>query len=105
MLGKLGDDFVPQKTGALTGRETLAEKWILSKMNTAAKEINEALANREFQKSTLVIYQYWYGQLCDVFIENSKAIIQDGAEHEQQSAKNTLYTALENALKMIHPFM
>ena len=99
------DGFVPQKTVALTGRETLAEKWILSKMNTAAKEINEALANREFQKSTLLIYQYWYNQVCDVFIENSKAIIQDGAEHEQLSAKNTLYTALENALKMIHPFM
>ena len=99
------DGFVPQKTVALTGRETLAEKWILSKMNTAAKEINEALSHREFQKSTLVIYQYWYNQLCDVFIENSKAIIQDGAENEQLSAKNTLYTALENALKMIHPFM
>ncbi|RYP87329.1 hypothetical protein DL769_000533 [Monosporascus sp. CRB-8-3] len=105
VLGKLGDDFVPQKTGSLTGKETLAEQWILSKMNTAAKEINEALAQREFQKSTLIVYQYWYNQLCDVFIENSKAIIQDGGEHEQRSAKDTLYTALENALKMIHPFM
>ena len=37
--------------------------------------------------------------------ENSKAIIQDGTEEEKRSAKDTLYTALEGALVMIHPFM
>lgn len=46
-----------------------------------------------------------YNELCDVYIENSKAIIRDGTEEEKRSAMNTLYTALEGALKMIHPFM
>jgi valyl-tRNA synthetase len=43
--------------------------------------------------------------LCDVFIENSKAIISDGTAEERKSAMETLYTALEGALRMIHPFM
>ena len=74
-------------------------------MNSAARDINKALADREFSRSTLVVYKYWYNELCDVYIENSKAIIRDGTEEERSSAIQTLYTALENALLMIHPFM
>ncbi|KAI8632111.1 tRNA synthetases class I-domain-containing protein [Xylariaceae sp. FL1651] len=104
VLGKLDEDFVPYKTPKPSGKESLAEKWILHKMNQCAKEMNEAIPAREFMKSTSAIYRYWYDELCDVFIENSKAIIQDGTEDEKKSAVNTLYTALESALKMIHPF-
>jgi valyl-tRNA synthetase len=105
VLGKLDADFVPRRTGGLTGKESLAEKWILHKLTNAAKDINKALADREFAKSTTFVYQYWYNQLCDVYIENSKAIIQDGTEEEKRSSIDTLYTALEGALTMIHPYM
>ncbi|KAL7819054.1 tRNA synthetases class I domain-containing protein [Trichoderma gracile] len=104
VLGSLPKDFVPSKTGAVPGK-TLAERWILHKMNQAAKEINIALAEREFSKSSIIVYRYWYNELCDVYIENSKAIIRDGTEEERNSAIQTLYTALEAALTMIHPFM
>lgn len=104
VLGSLPQDFVPSKTGAVPGK-TLAERWILHKMNQAAKEINIALADREFSKSSIIVYRYWYNELCDVYIENSKAIIRDGTEEERNSAIQTLYTALEAALTMIHPFM
>ncbi|KAF8866576.1 valyl-tRNA synthetase-like protein [Acephala macrosclerotiorum] len=105
VLGKLDADFVPQKTGKLTGKESLAERWILHKLTIAAKEVNQALADREFQKSTSIVYAYWYNQLCDVYIENSKAILQDGTPEEKRSALDTLYTALESALTMISPYM
>ena len=49
----------------------------------------------------LIIFSY----LCDVYIENSKSIIQDGTEEERNSAIQTLYTALDAALRLIHPFM
>ncbi|KAL6908446.1 tRNA synthetases class I domain-containing protein [Trichoderma evansii] len=104
VLGSLPKDFVPSKTGAVPGK-TLAERWILHKMNQAAKEINIAIADREFSKSTIIVYRYWYNELCDVYIENSKAIIRDGTEEERNSAIQTLYTALEGALTMIHPYM
>lgn len=105
VLGRLDADFVPQKTGALTGKESLAERWILHKMTIAARDVNQAINDREFMKSTSIIYQYWYNQLCDVYIENSKAILQDGTPEEKRSALDTLYTALEGALTMIHPYM
>lgn len=104
VLGSLPKDFVPAKSGVLPGK-TLAERWILHKMNNAAKEINIALAEREFSKSTILVYRYWYSELCDVYIENSKAIIRDGSEEERNSAIQTLYTTLEAALTLIHPFM
>jgi valyl-tRNA synthetase len=56
-------------------------------------------------RSTTYIYSYWYNFLCDVYIENSKAIIQDGTPEEKRSAVETLYTAVEGALAMIHPYM
>ncbi len=60
---------------------------------------------REFSRSSQIIYQYWLEFLCDVYIENSKVIISDGTPVEQKSAVDTLYTALEGGLKLIHPFM
>lgn len=105
VVGKLPADYKPPKSGKKTGKESLAEKFILHKLTNAAKDINKALEEREFMRSTTIVYQYWYNNLCDVFIENSKAIIQDGTPEEKQSALDTLYTALEGALTMIHPFM
>ncbi|RAK76451.1 valine--tRNA ligase [Aspergillus fijiensis CBS 313.89] len=106
VLGKLGDDFKPRPTPTKTGKESLAERWILHKFNAAAKEMNEALEQREFSASASIAYQYWYGQLCDVFIENSKFLLAPEVPAEvQQSAKETLYTALEGALTLIHPMM
>lgn len=67
--------------------------------------MNEAIADREFSKGSILIYRYWYSELCDVYIENSKAIIRDGSAEERESALQTLYTTLEAALTMIHPFM
>lgn len=43
--------------------------------------------------------------MCDTYIENSKAIFDEGSEAEKESAKQTLYTAIEGGLTMIHPFM
>jgi valyl-tRNA synthetase len=105
VLGKIDADFVPRKSGKMTGKESLAEKWILHKLSIASKEINQALANREFMKSTSIVYAFWYNHLCDVYIENSKAILQDGTPEEKRSALDTLYTTLEGGLTMIHPYM
>jgi len=132
VMSKLPENFVPAASAVVTGK-TLAERWILHKMNLAAQEINENLEKREFAKASQAAYRYWYryvmhrvvadqdflvfrvranaqrdvttSHLCDVYIENSKSIIQDGTEEERTSATQTLYTALDAALRLIHPFM
>ena len=102
VLGNLENDWKPDvRTPGKSELPhlSLAEKWILHKLTIACREIEAALSNREFQQACGIAYQYFYNNLCDVFIENSKAIIQ------KDSTKNTLYTALEGSLTMIHPFM
>ena len=83
----------------------MAELWILHKFNAAAAELNRALGDREFSEATQVSYQYFYNHLCDVYIENSKSIIQGGTSEESESAQQTLYTALEGGLTLLHPFL
>ncbi|KAL8987545.1 MAG: hypothetical protein Q9177_003253 [Variospora cf. flavescens] len=105
VLGKLPSSYTPPSSSSKSGLESLADRWILHKLNTACAEIHDALAQREFSVATTVSYQYWYAQLCDTYIENSKSLIQSGTRQEQESATNTLYTALESGLRLIHPFM
>ncbi|KAM7190041.1 tRNA synthetases class I (I, L, M and V) domain containing protein [Naviculisporaceae sp. PSN 640] len=107
VLGKLDSvkDFVPAKKRALGGHESLAELWVLHKMNVAIKGVTDALEQRDFMRSANLIYAFWYFQLCDVFIENSKALIQEGSETQINSTLQTLYSALEGALVLSHPFL
>jgi len=100
-----GNKFTPPSTVTRTGKETLAEKWILSRLTKAIKATNGALEQREFSRATQVLYNLFYDQLCDVFIENSKAIISDGTPEEAASALTTLYNVLETALRLMHPFL
>ena len=106
VLGKLPSSFKPQPHSACPSPKTsLAERWILHKLTIASRDINEALTDREFSNAASIVYQYWYNHLCDVYIENSKSILQSGSQEEQESALQTLYTALERGLTMIHPMM
>jgi valyl-tRNA synthetase len=104
VIGKLDEGFIPSKEKK-TGNESLAERWILHRLNIAAKKVNQQMNDREFSASTHSIYSFLYDDLCDVFIENSKAIIQDGSKEERLSAQNTLYTALEGGLLMLSIYM
>lgn len=66
VLGKLDSvqDFVPAKKLVRTGKESLAELWILQKMNSTVKEAGEAIEQRDFMRSANLIYAFWYFQLC-----------------------------------------
>ncbi|KAL6949099.1 valine--tRNA ligase [Hanseniaspora vineae] len=103
-LMRLGDDYQPPSEEKMSGNESLVEKWILHKLTETNKVVNEALDSRDFLNSTSAIYEFWY-LVCDVYIENSKYLIDQGTATEQKSAKDTLYILLDNALRLIHPFM
>lgn len=104
VLGKLGDDYKPPATSARSGNESLVEKWILHKLTHAAKNLGASLESRNFADATTAVYNFWY-DVCDVYIENSKSLIQDGTPEQKKSAQDTLYTCIDQGLKMMHPFM
>ncbi|RKP09452.1 tRNA synthetases class I-domain-containing protein [Thamnocephalis sphaerospora] len=105
---KLGDNFAPNPTADLTGDESLAERWILHKLNKAAADTNTALAEKNFTTATSALHSFWLYDLCDVFVEAIKPIVDDVSEENakcRRSAQNTLYTCLEAGIKLLHPFM
>ncbi|QPG73509.1 valine--tRNA ligase [Brettanomyces nanus] len=105
VMMRLGDDYQPPATASLSGKESLVEQWILHKMNKCAEKLNVHLENREFYEATQSIYNFWLYELCDIYIENSKYLILEGTEEQKKSARDTLYTCIDSALRMIHPFM
>lgn len=103
---RLGEGFQPDKTPTDNEPRSLAEKWILHRLNLAAKEVNDAIESREFSLAAGALYQYWFSSLCDTFIENSKFILtEEAADADRKSAQQTLYTALEGGLLLMHPIM
>ncbi|ROT37910.1 valyl-tRNA synthetase [Sodiomyces alkalinus F11] len=104
VLGRLPENFTPVANRDTT-KLSMPERWILHRMNAAVKGINESLEAREFSKSTQFAYQFFYDELCDIFIENSKSLLTDGTPEAQASVQQTLYQALDVALRLMHPFM
>ena len=51
-----------------TGNESLVEKWILHKLNVAAKELNTQMTERNFMMATTAAYNFWLYEFCDVYI-------------------------------------
>ncbi|KAF9565455.1 hypothetical protein CPC08DRAFT_815475 [Agrocybe pediades] len=103
---KLDEEFVPQPSSKPTGKESLVEQWILHKLNIAATEIDTYLAERNFMAATNSAYNFWLYELCDVYIEAMKPMTDEAAPlATRKSAQQTLYTCLDNGLRLLHPFM
>ncbi|KAI0547277.1 tRNA synthetases class I-domain-containing protein [Xylaria curta] len=104
IMGRLPEDFKPA-TNLDIAKLSTPEKWILHCMNSAIRDLNAALEAREFSKATQIAHKFFYDQLCDVFIEHSKSLLTEGTKSEQDSVQQTLYRALDVALRLLHPFM
>ncbi|CAI8494281.1 unnamed protein product [Pichia kudriavzevii] len=104
-LMRLGEDYQPPAKEGLSGKESLVERWILHKLTKTAEKVNASIEARDFYETTQAIYNFWLYDLCDVYIENSKFLILEGTEEQKKSARDTLYTCIDGALRMIHPFM
>lgn len=104
-LMKLGNYYKPRADIALTGKESLADKWILSKLNQCIRKTNENLDQFNFMQATTSLYQFWLYELCDVYLETTKPVIDGSDVAASESAKDVLYICLEAGLKLLHPFM
>lgn len=103
-LMKLGEDFVPASEAGVG--KSLAERWILHRLNTTAREVNTALEEMNFMAACTAVHSFWLYNLCDVYIEYIKPITTPEADAEaRHSAQQTLYTCLDQGLKLLHPFM
>ena len=81
------------------------DKWILSKLNTVTKEINENFDNYELGVATQKIYDFIWNEFCDWYIEIVKTRLYSDDEQSKKMAQITLNTVLMNSMKLLHPIM
>ena len=84
---------------------TLADKWILSRMNTVIKEVTDNLDKYEIGMALQKIYDFMWTELCDWYIELVKPVFYGDDEKQKGIAYNVLYTVLTSGLKLLHPVM
>ena len=84
---------------------TLADKWILSKVNTLATEVTDNMDRYELGIAVQKVYDFIWEEFCDWYIEMVKPRLYSETDETKGAALWTLKTVLGNALKLLHPFM
>lgn len=87
--------IVPEE---LTG---IADRWIVSRLNKTAINVNSALAKYEFHTAVSLLYHFFWDDFCDWYIELKKDEINAG----DIEASSLILSVLEQALRLLHPFM
>jgi valyl-tRNA synthetase len=112
-----------------SGSGSLADRWIVSRLNKTAKAVNYALQTYQFHEAVQLLYHFFWDDFCDWYIELVKDEITAGANYTAPSddgdepsietgmlaavevsaqtaaARTRILTVLEQALRMLHPFM
>ncbi len=106
ILMNLGDDFKPQKIDF--DKLEVFDKWILHSLNDTIKNVSEALEQYRFNEAANQIYEFWWGEFCDWYLELVKQRIYAKVNISVESsntAKQVLYYVLAQTLHLMHPFM
>ena len=84
---------------------TDADKWIISKVNTLAKDVTENMENYDLGVAVSKVYDFIWEEFCDWYIEMVKPRLWNDEDDTKAAALFTLKTVLINSLKLLHPFM
>ena len=100
---------VELKSGAQIDRDSLGtvERWILSRINAATNDVNKNLSIFRFDEAASTLYHFFWGELCDWYIEMVKPVLlgKHGSEDDKRRAKRVLLEVLDRSLRLLHPFM
>ena len=84
----------------------LHDRWILSRLNRTSQKVRNALADYEFHEAVQTLYHFFWDDFCDWYIELSKTEVTAEEDNLQRTkARTTLLSVLEQALRLLHPFM
>ncbi|HDZ9123869.1 TPA: valine--tRNA ligase [Vibrio cholerae] len=95
-----------QDCGFAAGAEleySLADKWIESQFELAAKEFNGHIDNFRLDMAANTLYEFIWNQFCDWYLELTKPVLWKGTEAQQGATRRTLITVLEKTLRLAHP--
>ncbi len=87
---------------------SVADRWIISKLQLAEKQVTEALDSYRLDLAAQAIYEFVWNEYCDWYLELSKPILFDkseGSDARKKGTRRTLIRVLETVLRLIHPLM
>jgi valyl-tRNA synthetase len=87
------------------GNIPLVDQWLYSRLAITIETMNEALKNCRFHEAAQSVYQFFWGDFCDWYIEWVKPELQSTDREGAVVAWKNLFAAFDDALRLLHPFM
>ncbi len=96
---------VNERTGFAPAKLETADKWILSRLQEAIRDVSDHMEDGDFGLAATKIYDFAWSEFCDWYIELSKSRLLGENGESKDTVKAVLLYVLENLLKLLHPFM
>lgn len=104
--GDIFEDQEPVEWETKLSEPSLADRWILSRLNAATAEVNSALEEFRFHEAAATLYQFFWNDFCDWYIELSKPFVTSTEITDENTAvKRRIIYILERSLSLLHPLM
>ncbi len=89
----------------LTGEKSLADKWILTRLNETIDQVTRNTNKYEFGEAGRQLYNFIWDELCDWYIEMAKLPLYGDDEERKKTTRSVLAYVLDQTMRMLHPYM
>ena len=89
----------------ISGKKSLADKWILTRLNQTIEKVTELFDKFEFGEAGRYLYHFIWNDFCDWYIEMSKETLSGDDEEAKLTTKSILVYVLDQTLRLLHPIM
>ena len=81
------------------------DKWIYACLDNAVKNARAAFESYRYNDGASAIYEYFWNDFCDWYVEATKLSFKNGDDHEKDRAVSVLLNVLEESLRLLHPYI
>ncbi|MBO9130512.1 valine--tRNA ligase [Bacillus sp. 165] len=89
----------------LSGEKSVADKWILTRLNETIESVTKNIEKYEFGEVGRALYNFIWDDLCDWYIEMAKLPLYGENEAAKLTTRSVLAYVLDNTMRLLHPFM
>ena len=89
----------------LSGELSLADKWILTRLNDTIERVTKNTNKYEFGEAGRYLYNFIWDDLCDWYIEMAKLPLYGENEEQKKTTRSVLAYVLDMTMRMLHPYM